>query len=213
MAHGNEMLLLLLLLMGYSILTTNLDSGKPLRLSPMIPPAGIHILCKSLLLCGSGSRDLILINKYDKEQLLSQEESCFLFFFLFFSLTYLYDKTDISWTYSVNHFTIYLSQNIMLYTLNVNSDVCWLFVNKIGKKRIKERMGYCERQWLPPCWHFLALSLACAAEARCLLWDVLRGGPWDNVLREASSQQLMRYWVLSSKGPTEQNPATSTWVT
>ena len=37
-------------------------------------------------------------------------------------------------TYWVNHFTIYVSQTIMLYTLNFYSDICQLYLNKTGEE-------------------------------------------------------------------------------
>lgn len=49
-------------------------------------------------------------------------------FFSFF-LLYLYEKMDVSCTY-YNHFTIY----IMLYALNLPSDICQLFSITLGKK-------------------------------------------------------------------------------
>ena len=39
----------------------------------------------------------------------------------------------------VNHFTIYVSQAIMLYTLNLYNDICQLFLNKTGGKIQKEQ--------------------------------------------------------------------------
>ena len=43
---------------------------------------------------------------------------------------------DVNETYCGHHFTIYVSQTIMLYTLNLYSDVCQLYVNKTGKIEI-----------------------------------------------------------------------------
>ena len=40
---------------------------------------------------------------------------------------------DVSQTYGGNHFTVYVNQTIMLYTLNLYSDACQLFLNKTGK--------------------------------------------------------------------------------
>ena len=51
-----------------------------------------------------------------------------------FFLFYLYEKMDISWTYCGNHFTIYVNHTIMLYALNLHSDVCQLFLNTTGKE-------------------------------------------------------------------------------
>lgn len=46
----------------------------------------------------------------------------------------LYEKMNVSWTYSGNHFTIHANQTIMSCTLNIHSDVCQLFLNKTVKK-------------------------------------------------------------------------------
>ena len=40
---------------------------------------------------------------------------------------------DINWTYCGNHFTICVNQIIILYALNLYSDVYQLFLNKTGK--------------------------------------------------------------------------------
>lgn len=40
---------------------------------------------------------------------------------------------DVGWTYCGNHFTIYVSQIIMLYALDLHSDICQLFLNKKKK--------------------------------------------------------------------------------
>ena len=37
---------------------------------------------------------------------------------------------NVSWTYCDNHFTIYMNQTFMLYALNIDNDVCQLFLNK-----------------------------------------------------------------------------------
>ena len=55
------------------------------------------------------------------------------FFFLFF-LLYLHEVMDINKTYCGNHFTIYFSQTIMQYTLNLYSDVCQSYLNKKRRK-------------------------------------------------------------------------------
>lgn len=44
---------------------------------------------------------------------------------------------DVSWTHC-DHFTIYVSQAIMLYSLNLCTDVCQLFFNKPEKKKVKD---------------------------------------------------------------------------
>ena len=41
---------------------------------------------------------------------------------------------DASWTYCDNHFTIYVNQTIMLYDLDLYSEICQLFLSKTGKK-------------------------------------------------------------------------------
>ena len=45
-----------------------------------------------------------------------------LFFPIFFFL--LYVKMEVSWTNYGNHFTTYVNQIIILYALNIYSDVC-----------------------------------------------------------------------------------------
>ena len=59
------------------------------------------------------------------------EENVFIFFL--FSLS-VHDKIRISWNY-YSHFTTYIKQTFMLYALNLNSDVCELFLNDTEKKR------------------------------------------------------------------------------
>ena len=47
-------------------------------------------------------------------------------------------------TYYDNHYTIYVNQIIMLYTLNLFSDVCQLFLSKTGKKkRVGNNLSVC----------------------------------------------------------------------
>ena len=41
-----------------------------------------------------------------------------------------------SLTYSDHHFMMHVSQIIMLYTLNLYSAVCQLYLNKTGRKKI-----------------------------------------------------------------------------
>lgn len=43
-------------------------------------------------------------------------------------------KKFINWTYCGNYFTVYVNQTIMLYTLNLYSDECQLFLNKTVNK-------------------------------------------------------------------------------
>ena len=66
--------------------------------------------------------------------LITKEKKNF-FFFLFF-LLYLYEMMEVSWTYCGNCFTVYVNQTITLYALNLQSDVCQLFLNKTGKNYI-----------------------------------------------------------------------------
>ena len=41
---------------------------------------------------------------------------------------------NIHQSYYMNHFMVYVSQIIMLHTLNVCNAVCQLYLNKTGKK-------------------------------------------------------------------------------
>ena len=45
---------------------------------------------------------------------------------------------DVHLTYCVNHFMIYVSQIIMLYTLNIHNAVHQLYLNKTGGKNWSE---------------------------------------------------------------------------
>ena len=45
-------------------------------------------------------------------------------------------EVNVSWTYRGNHFRIYENQTIMLYGLNLDSDVRQLFLNQTGEKRV-----------------------------------------------------------------------------
>ena len=71
-----------------------------------------------------------------------QGEFFFPFLFLLF-LLYLYEKMAISWAYCGTFFTIHVIQTIRLYALNLQNDVCQLFLNKTrNKKREKSvRVG------------------------------------------------------------------------
>lgn len=42
---------------------------------------------------------------------------------------------DVNETCCGNHSAIYINQNIMLYTLNLYSNICQLLLNKLGGKR------------------------------------------------------------------------------
>ena len=56
----------------------------------------------------------------------------------FFSfILYLYKTMDIHETYCDNHFRMYVTQIITLYTLNLYSAVCQLCLNKTGRKKEK----------------------------------------------------------------------------
>lgn len=48
-------------------------------------------------------------------------------------ILYLYEMIDIHKNYD-NHFTVYVSQIIMLYMLNLYSASCQLYLNKTGRK-------------------------------------------------------------------------------
>ena len=48
---------------------------------------------------------------------------------------YLYEVMNVNSVYCGNHFTIYVTQIIMLHTLNLHSAVCQLYLSKTeGKK-------------------------------------------------------------------------------
>lgn len=53
--------------------------------------------------------------------------------FLFVYL-YQYEKMDGGWTSWDNHFTIYVNKTTTVYALNMNSDICQLFLSKTGRK-------------------------------------------------------------------------------
>lgn len=59
-------------------------------------------------------------------------EKIFLLFSFF--LLYLYEKMDITQTYYGNHFIMYINQTIMLYALNLYTDIWQLLLNKTGEK-------------------------------------------------------------------------------
>lgn len=42
---------------------------------------------------------------------------------------------DVSWNCCGDHFTIYVNQTIVPYTLNLYSDVCQFFIKKTEKKK------------------------------------------------------------------------------
>lgn len=50
-------------------------------------------------------------------------------------ILYLYEMMIIHWTYSGNHFMMYTSQIIRLYTLNSYSSVCQLYLTSERKKK------------------------------------------------------------------------------
>ena len=47
----------------------------------------------------------------------------------------LYEMMDVHWIYCGNHFKMYASQVVMLFTLNLPNAVCELHLNKAGRKR------------------------------------------------------------------------------
>ena len=62
------------------------------------------------------------------------------FLFLQFVQTfnfYLYQMMDVHYIYYGNHFMMYVSQIIMLYTLNLYRAVCQLYLNKTVRKKRK----------------------------------------------------------------------------
>ena len=56
----------------------------------------------------------------------------------FFSISlilWVYEMMDVQWTHCDNHFMMYTNQIIMLYTLNLYSDVCQLYLTKTGRRK------------------------------------------------------------------------------
>lgn len=53
--------------------------------------------------------------------------------------SFLYEMMNINQIYYNNHFMIYTIQIIMLYALNVFSDVCQIPLNKMRKNKDKKR--------------------------------------------------------------------------
>ena len=53
---------------------------------------------------------------------------------------------DISQTYC-NHFIIYVNQTIMLYALNLYSDVCQWLLNETGKKNQNKTCSSLSESW------------------------------------------------------------------
>ena len=62
---------------------------------------------------------------------MSYHKENFFSFFLFFYC--IYEKMDVGQTCCGDHFTIHVNQTIMLYILNLYSDVCQLYLNKTEK--------------------------------------------------------------------------------
>lgn len=58
------------------------------------------------------------------------------FVFPFF-LLYLYELMNVNYTYC-NHFATDRCQTVMLYALNLYSEVCHLFLRKVGRKKRRE---------------------------------------------------------------------------
>lgn len=48
---------------------------------------------------------------------------------------YLCEMMDTHWTYCGNLFMMYVGQIITLYTLNLHTTVCQLYLNKIGREK------------------------------------------------------------------------------
>lgn len=46
---------------------------------------------------------------------------------------------DVSRTYCGKHFTVHVTQTIMLYALKPYSDVCQLFLNKPGNNNLEKK--------------------------------------------------------------------------
>ena len=65
---------------------------------------------------------------------LSSQGTKYFFIFLSFIVSEMMNVIKI---YCGNHFTMYVSQTIMLYTLNLYSVVCQLYLNKTGQKTYK----------------------------------------------------------------------------
>ena len=65
----------------------------------------------------------------------SQGENLFPLFFRLLFLLHLYEMMGVSQTYCGYYFTIYLNETFMLYILNLYTDMCQLFPNKIGGKK------------------------------------------------------------------------------
>ena len=62
------------------------------------------------------------------------KEKTFLYFFNFC----IHEMMDVPLTYCGHHFMMCISQIIMLYTLNLYSAVCQLYLNKIGRKKFEK---------------------------------------------------------------------------
>ena len=50
-------------------------------------------------------------------------------------ILYLYEMMGVHWTYCCDHVIMYVSQIITLYTLNLFTAVCQLYLNKTGRKK------------------------------------------------------------------------------
>lgn len=53
---------------------------------------------------------------------------------------------DVSLTYCGDHLTIFVNQTIMLYTLNLHSVECQVFLKKTGRERERESTHACTRE-------------------------------------------------------------------
>ena len=83
---------------------------------------------------------LCVVKRGDSESSHHRGKTLFFFYFL-----YLYEMTDVNETYCGHHFTIHVSQVIMLYTLF--SVVCQLYLNKTTKNKNKKPLP---KQQFPP---------------------------------------------------------------
>lgn len=62
--------------------------------------------------------------------------------YIFFFFLYLYDMMDVHKTYCDNHFMMYKSQIIKLYSLNLYSAMCQSYLNITGRKKEKVFNGF-----------------------------------------------------------------------
>lgn len=55
------------------------------------------------------------------------------------NIFHLYEMMNVNKTDCGKHFTVYVSQVIMLYILNIYSGTCQLYLNKTGKRKKRSR--------------------------------------------------------------------------